>query len=152
MVTHSRPTRSGSCVIFSLWFVCIFNRLCTQTRHPVALVFHMVFRFLAIFLYLFSTYIYSSFITIFVVIIVCLSMDFWTVKNVTGRLLVGLRWWNHVDEEGKSQWIFENRKVLMLYFNTCVLLSSFNYNPRVYNITIMCLLAENKKNILNKHT
>ena len=41
-------------------------------------------------------------------------MDFWTVKNVTGRLLVGLRWWNHVDEDGKSHWVFENRKVLYL--------------------------------------
>jgi hypothetical protein len=25
-----------------------------------------------------------------------LAFDFWTVKNVTGRLLVGLRWWNEV--------------------------------------------------------
>ena len=38
-------------------------------------------------------------------------MDFWTVKNITGRLLAGLRWWNHIDEDGKSQWIFENKKV-----------------------------------------
>lgn len=56
-------------------------------------------------------------------------MDFWTVKNITGsfksynfvlmlnmlimtgRLLVGLRWWNHVDEDGKSHWIYESRKV-----------------------------------------
>ncbi|CAF1117330.1 unnamed protein product [Brachionus calyciflorus] len=37
-------------------------------------------------------------------------MDFWTVKNITGRLLVGLRWWNHIDESGQSKWIFENRK------------------------------------------
>ena len=28
-----------------------------------------------------------------------------------GRLLVGLRWWNNVDEDGKSQWVFESRKV-----------------------------------------
>ena len=30
---------------------------------------------------------------------------------IAGRLLVGLRWWNNVDEDGKSQWIFESRKV-----------------------------------------
>jgi len=36
-------------------------------------------------------------------------MDFWTVKNVTGRLLVGLRWWNRIDDEGNSQWLFENK-------------------------------------------
>ena len=32
-------------------------------------------------------------------------------QNVTGRLLVGLRWWNHIDEDGKGRWIFEARKV-----------------------------------------
>jgi hypothetical protein len=30
---------------------------------------------------------------------------------VTGRLMVGLRWWNYVDDEGKSHWVFEARKV-----------------------------------------
>jgi hypothetical protein len=50
-------------------------------------------------------------------------MDFWTVKNVTGRLLVGLRWWNYVDEEGKSIWVFENRKVFyyILLFDNKIL-------------------------------
>ncbi|TEA24778.1 hypothetical protein DBR06_SOUSAS11110031, partial [Sousa chinensis] len=31
-------------------------------------------------------------------------------QNVTGRLMVGLRWWNHIDEDGKSHWVFESRK------------------------------------------
>merc|ERR1712216_482701 len=38
---------------------------------------------------------------------ILLAFDFWTVKNVTGRLLVGLRWWNEVDDEGGSNWVFE---------------------------------------------
>ncbi|XP_076398727.1 Golgi apparatus membrane protein TVP23 homolog C isoform X3 [Peromyscus maniculatus bairdii] len=45
-----------------------------------------------------------------VTIILLLSCDFWAVKNVTGRLMVGLRWWNHIDEDGKSHWVFESRK------------------------------------------
>ncbi|XP_056390364.1 Golgi apparatus membrane protein TVP23 homolog A isoform X6 [Hyla sarda] len=32
-------------------------------------------------------------------------------QNVTGRLLVGLRWWNQIDEDGRSHWIFEAKKV-----------------------------------------
>ncbi|CAN2390412.1 Golgi apparatus membrane protein TVP23 homolog, partial [Pristimantis euphronides] len=32
-------------------------------------------------------------------------------QNVTGRLLVGLHWWNQIDEDGKSHWIFEAKKV-----------------------------------------
>jgi len=26
------------------------------------------------------------------------AIDFWITKNVTGRLLVGLRWWEEIDE------------------------------------------------------
>jgi hypothetical protein len=37
-----------------------------------------------------------------------LAADFWTVKNVTGRLLVGLRWWNRIREDGTSEWVFES--------------------------------------------
>lgn len=38
-------------------------------------------------------------------------MDFWAVKNITGRLLVGLRWWNFVDNEGNNHWRYESAKV-----------------------------------------
>lgn len=80
-------------------------------RHPVALIFHLAFRLLAILTYLLCGLFSSGFIVNFVIIIILLSMDFWTVKNITGRLLVGLRWWNYVDEEGVSHWVFESRKV-----------------------------------------
>lgn len=40
-------------------------------------------------------------------LLVFISADFWVVKNVTGRLLVGLRWWNDVSEEGEG-WRFES--------------------------------------------
>ncbi|KAM4534885.1 Golgi apparatus membrane protein TVP23 homolog B isoform 2-T2 [Fundulus diaphanus] len=52
----------------------------------------------------------GGFIVCMVTIILLLSCDFWTVKNVSGRLLVGLRWWNQVDEDGRSRWLFESRK------------------------------------------
>ena len=38
----------------------------------------------------------------FVIIIVFAAVDFWTVKNVTGRILVGLRWWSEIDENGNE--------------------------------------------------
>jgi len=40
---------------------------------------------------------------------VLLSMDFWNCRNVSGRRLVGLRYWNQVDEDGESYWVFESR-------------------------------------------
>jgi hypothetical protein len=33
------------------------------------------------------------------------------VKNISGRILVGLRWWNEVTEEGESHWKFESLDV-----------------------------------------
>jgi hypothetical protein len=44
-----------------------------------------------------------------VVVVMLCAADFWTVKNVTGRLLVGLRWWNEITESGESKWSFESR-------------------------------------------
>ncbi|XP_054310907.1 Golgi apparatus membrane protein TVP23 homolog B-like [Pongo pygmaeus] len=80
-----------------------------KIRHPVASFFHLFFRVSAIIVYFLCELLSSSFITCMVTIIL-LSCDFWAVKNVTGRLMVGLRWWNHIDEDGKSHWVFESRK------------------------------------------
>uniref|UniRef100_A0A1L8DUS4 Golgi apparatus membrane protein TVP23 homolog n=3 Tax=Nyssomyia neivai TaxID=330878 RepID=A0A1L8DUS4_9DIPT len=52
----------------------------------------------------------DSFITSFVCVVLLLSADFWTVKNLSGRFLVGMRWWNFVDDDGVSHWVFESRK------------------------------------------
>jgi len=79
-------------------------------RHPLAVFFHLIFRILGIVTYLLCGLFNGSFIVNFVVIIILLSLDFWTAKNITGRLLVGLRWWNYVDEDGVSHWVFESRK------------------------------------------
>ncbi|KAK2571725.1 Golgi apparatus membrane protein TVP23-like protein B [Acropora cervicornis] len=79
-------------------------------RNPVVTVFHLLFRVAAIVAYLLCSWFSDSFITNFIVIVLLLSFDFWTVKNVSGRLLVGLRWWNYVDEDGNSHWVFESRK------------------------------------------
>lgn len=43
-----------------------------------------------------SSFYTKSFIMVFIVVVTFLAFDFWTVKNVSGRLLVGLRWWNKV--------------------------------------------------------
>ena len=83
----------------------------TFSRHPIAVFFHMAFRSLAIVAYFVCFWMKASFVTSFVIIIILLSMDFWTVKNITGRLLAGLRYWNYVDDAGNNHWIFESKKV-----------------------------------------
>ncbi|XP_015227629.1 Golgi apparatus membrane protein TVP23 homolog B isoform X2 [Cyprinodon tularosa] len=82
----------------------------SNIRHPLTSFFHLFFRTCAILVYLLCDFLSGRFIVCMVTIILLLSCDFWTVKNVSGRLLVGLRWWNQVDEDGRSRWVFESRK------------------------------------------
>ena len=70
--------------------------------------FHVFFKLSAIFVFLFQGFLHSGYITTFVFVTLFSAADFWTVKNVTGRLLVGLRWHNDIDEAGKSNWRFES--------------------------------------------
>ncbi|XP_033187106.1 putative Golgi apparatus membrane protein-like protein CG5021 isoform X3 [Bombus vancouverensis nearcticus] len=81
-----------------------------KLKHPYVTMFHLAFRIAAIVAYMLCGWFSNSFITSFVVVVLLLSMDFWTVKNITGRLMVGLRWWNYVDDNGKSHWVFESKK------------------------------------------
>ena len=41
-------------------------------------------------------------------------------KNISGRVLVGLRWWNEVKEDGTEVWIFESKNeskiMLIIYY------------------------------------
>ena len=50
-------------------------------------------------------------VLLFVIIVLLLAFDFWTVKNVSGRLLCGLRWWNETGPDGQSVWVFESADV-----------------------------------------
>ena len=82
--------------------------------HPWAVVFHLLFKVLCLIVYLVLSLalggFQNMFIITFIVVVLLLACDFWTVKNVSGRLLVGLRWWNQIDEDGESKWIFESRE------------------------------------------
>ena len=51
----------------------------------------------------------DGFVANFVACVLALAVDFWWCKNVSGRLLVGLRYWNEIDDAGESRWRFEAR-------------------------------------------
>ncbi|XP_019878534.2 uncharacterized Golgi apparatus membrane protein-like protein CG5021 isoform X2 [Aethina tumida] len=78
--------------------------------HPYVTFFHLAFRGASVVVYMLCGWFSNSFIASFVTVVLLLSMDFWTVKNITGRLMVGLRWWNYIDDDGVSHWVFESRK------------------------------------------
>jgi len=48
-------------------------------------------------------------ILVFIFTLLLLSIDFYYLKNIAGRRLVGLRWWNEVNTStGESHWVFES--------------------------------------------
>ncbi|RHY99282.1 hypothetical protein DYB37_006805 [Aphanomyces astaci] len=95
-----------------------------KAKHPVAASFHLLFKLLALGVYILGGFVSNSFVFIFVICVLLLAFDFWTVKvritspspslelihekNVSGRLLVGLRWWNRINEDGSNEWVFES--------------------------------------------
>lgn len=100
----SKGTKTCTCV----YVLCSPE---SASRHPYVTFFHLFFRGASIVIYMFCGWFSDSFITSFVFVVLFLSADFWTVKNISGRLLVGLRWWNYVDDDGKSHWVFESKNV-----------------------------------------
>ncbi|KAL0580290.1 Golgi apparatus membrane protein tvp23 [Marasmius crinis-equi] len=80
-----------------------------QSTHPIALFFLYFFRIAAIVLYILAETVVDNYVLSTVLVVVLLAMDFWNCRNVAGRTLVGLRFWNQVDDDGESYWVFESR-------------------------------------------
>jgi len=90
---------------------CILNtfQFLKKSRHPIPAFFHFAFKLLAFVVYITGGFFEKrDFVFIAVVCIMMNAFDFWVVKNVTGRLLVGLRWWNKVNPDGSTEWIYES--------------------------------------------
>ncbi|KAG6901848.1 Golgi apparatus membrane protein tvp23 [Termitomyces sp. Mi166 len=80
-----------------------------QSAHPLALFFLYFFRVAAITVYILCGFFTDNYVLSTVIVVVLLAMDFWNCRNVAGRTLVGLRFWNQVDDDGESYWVFESR-------------------------------------------
>lgn len=76
--------------------------------NPKTCLFHVLFKGAALAFYILSALFFDSFVIIFVVTVFLAAIDFWVVKNVSGRILVGLRWWNEINDLGESVWKFES--------------------------------------------
>ena len=115
--------QTSCCYIFSLALPYTCNYRWTIPIHNIKSVGISCFINLYIWnlAYLLCGWFSEGFIGSFVAIILLLSLDFWTVKNITGRIMAGLRWgqqpskhgldiprwWNYVNDEGSSVWVFE---------------------------------------------
>ena len=118
LTTNAEPMAFDSNTLQSMenGQVSTVSSIISTSSHPIALIFHLLFKTLGVIVYLLNGFFVNGFILSFVLIILLLSFDFWTVKNVTGRLLVGLRWWNEIKDDGDNVWVFESKPVSFVCF------------------------------------
>ena len=85
-----------------------FTNFLSHANNPGIVFFTLFFKTLAIVSFLFLGIFGISDALIFIFVVILNSLDFWFVKNISGRILVGLRWWNEVKEDGSEEWKFES--------------------------------------------
>ncbi|KAJ5172974.1 Golgi apparatus membrane protein tvp23 [Penicillium capsulatum] len=98
------------------------------SAHPITLLVFLGIRIGALLMYLFGVLFIDNLfgtlclqlmkhnpanecpsILVFILTLLLLSADFYYLKNIAGRRLVGLRWWNEVNtDSGDSHWVFES--------------------------------------------
>ncbi|KAF3179277.1 Golgi apparatus membrane protein tvp23 [Orbilia oligospora] len=79
------------------------------SSHPITLLCFLAFRLSALLTYLFGLLFTDNDVLIFIIVILLLSADFYYCKNIAGRRLVGLRWWNETNgQTGEQTWVFES--------------------------------------------
>lgn len=105
----STPTDLGSMATNPSDAEAGISGILRQSSHPLILFFLYFFRLSALSVYILCSLFTDNYVLSTVIVVVLLAMDFWNCRNVAGRALVGLRYWNQVDEDGESYWVFESR-------------------------------------------
>ncbi len=96
------------------------SELIKNASHPTVCIIMLIFKITAIVSFILLDLFVRDAVAYLAVIIIG-SADFWMTKNIAGRLLVGLRWWNEVKEDGTEVWIFESKnesKIFLEFFWT----------------------------------
>jgi hypothetical protein len=85
-----------------------FTNFLQHAANPGIVLFTLLFKALAVVSFLLLGIFGVSDALVFIIVVILNAFDFWFVKNVSGRILVGLRWWNEVKDDGTEVWIFES--------------------------------------------
>ena len=80
----------------------------SRATHPLICMLHIGAKASTIFAYLFMSLINKSSVHTFILVVIMSAVEFWIVKNVSGRYLVGMRWWNGEEGDTAEQWFFES--------------------------------------------
>ena len=80
-----------------------------NSANPCIVFFTLFFKILSIIIFIFGNFIFKMSDSLeFVFVVIFSSLDFWFIKNVSGRILVGLRYWNEIKQDGSEVWVYEN--------------------------------------------
>ena len=102
------PSTGASAPTPSPWSPSSHSELVSYTHSPPTLS-HTDKSTASLLVYLLGLLFTSNFVLIFIITILLLAADFYYLKNIAGRRLVGLRWWNEVNgSSGESHWVFES--------------------------------------------
>lgn len=74
-------------------------------------VLHFGIKLLSMIAYFLLNLFVNNMVLVYIVVLILVIVDFWVVKNITGRKLVGLRWWNMIKEDGTDEWIYESQDI-----------------------------------------
>jgi len=81
-----------------------------KSSNPSVALMTVSLKIAALFFFLFLNIFTSNQAFVMIVVIICVAMDFWYTKNISGRILVGLRWWNTYNSETQQEvWKFESK-------------------------------------------
>ena len=131
------------------------DKFLKNSSHPIICLFTVLFKVLSLLSFLILEKLTEKKSVIYLATILFGSADFWVTKNISGRLLVGLRWWNEVKENGEEVWIFESKNEkkeatsdksvfwICLYLTPIVwfILIIFNiFQPARFIIGLICLI------------
>lgn len=75
------------------------------------ILFTIVFRFLPLFFnFVFDIFFKNPLIIKLVTVFISGYIDFWFLKNISGRVLVGLFWYHKIEDSGKERIIYECKR------------------------------------------
>jgi hypothetical protein len=83
---------------------CLPSESCPRSERPRLTL--CAWQFSALVLYMLTNTLGLDYVSVFVFCVLLLACDFWTVKNISGRLLVGLQWGTKLREDGATEWYF----------------------------------------------
>ena len=81
-----------------------------KSKSPQVALMTVLLKLLAIIFFLFFNIFTSNEALVMIIVISLIAADFWYTKNISGRILVGLRWWNNYDANTQENtWKFESK-------------------------------------------